>query len=355
MRLILIIFSFADTGNTGLCRAWLAGLALVALLASAPMLAGDLNVYSARHYDSDELLYQRFTEQTGIRVRVLQADSDQLIQRIRREGAASPADVLLTVDAGRLWRAEEAGVLAPLQSEVLAARVPAHLRHPDGLWFGFSTRARVIFYNPEQIDVESVQRYEDLAEPRFNRRICVRSSGNVYNQSLLASLIAAHGAEAALAWTQGLVANLARPPQGGDTDQIRGVAAGECDIALANHYYYVRLAHSDNSADRAVADRVAVLFPNQDDRGAHVNVGGGGMVRGAPNPDNARRFLEYLASDDAQHLFAAGNFEFPVVAGVPLPKELHGWQHFRADTLDMTTLGRNNADALRTADRAGWR
>jgi iron(III) transport system substrate-binding protein len=318
-------------------------------------LGTEVNVYSARHYDADELLYQAFTARTGIRVRVLQADSDQLIQRIRREGRASPADVLLTVDAGRLWRAEEAGILAPVHSDVLLARIPQHLRHPEGLWYGFSTRARVIFYNPERIEPGSIRRYEDLADPRFRNQICVRSSGNVYNQSLIASLIDAHGSEGALAWARGLVANLARAPQGGDTDQIRGVAAGECDIALANHYYYVRLAESGNEADRAVAGRVAVLFPNQDDRGVHVNVGGAGVVRGAPNPDNARMFLEFLASDEAQEMLAAGNYEFPVVPGMPLPRALSALGVFTADLLEVSTIGRNNAEALRVADRAGWR
>jgi iron(III) transport system substrate-binding protein len=318
-------------------------------------LAAEVNVYSARHYDADELLYQTFTERTGIRVRALQADSDQLIQRIRREGRASPADVLLTVDAGRLWRAEEAGVLAPVHSDVLQERIPKHLRHPEGLWYGFSTRARVIFYNPERVEPGSIRRYEDLADPRFRNQICVRSSSNVYNQSLIAALIEAHGSEGALEWARGLVANLARPPQGGDTDQIRGVAAGECDIALANHYYYVRLAESGNPADRTVAARVAVLFPNQDDRGAHVNVGGAGVVRGAPNPENARMFLEFLASDEAQQMLAAGNYEFPVVPGMALPPALSALGEFTADLLEVSTIGRNNAEAIRVADRAGWR
>jgi iron(III) transport system substrate-binding protein len=250
-------------------------LLLVSSLLAPLLHAGELNVYSARHYDADEALFRQFTEQTGIRVRVLQADSDQLIQRIRREGRASPADVLITVDAGRLFRAEQAGILDPVDSPVLATRIPEHLRHPDRLWFGFSTRARVIFYNSERIEPDQIRRYEDLADPTLANRICVRSSSNVYNQSLLASMIAAHGAAAAEEWARGLVTNLARPPQGGDTDQIRGVAAGECDIAIANHYYHARLATSADPADRAIAERVAVMFPNQADRGAHVAAGQG--------------------------------------------------------------------------------
>ncbi len=314
-----------------------------------------LNIYSARHYDGDELLYRRFTELTGISVRTLEADADQLIQRIQREGSASPADVLITVDAGRLWRAEDAGVLAPVRSEVLEERIPAHLRHPDGLWFGFSTRLRLIFFNPEQVAAEAISSYEDLAGPHLRGRICLRSSNNVYNQSLLASMLAEHGPEQTAEWTEGLMVNLARPPQGGDTDQIRGVAAGECDVAIANHYYYLRLANSSSAADRDVAERVAVMFPNQDDRGAHLNVGGAGMVRGAPNPVSAVQFLEFLASDEAQMLLAEGNFEFPAVIGSPVPAPLRAMGEFRTDRIPVSTLGQLNAEAIRIADRAGWR
>ncbi|WP_290647811.1 Fe(3+) ABC transporter substrate-binding protein [Aquisalimonas sp.] len=336
----------------------LAGALCVALAATAfanPVLADEVTIYSARHYDEDRVLYDAFTEHTGIDVRVLEADSDQLMQRIRREGAASPADVLITVDAGRLWRAAQDGLLQRVQSDVLDERLPEAMRHPEGLWFGFSQRMRLIFYNPDAIDPNELTRYEDLAEPRFADRLCIRSSNNIYNQSLLASMIAVHGEEQAEAWAQGVVDNLARPPQGGDTDQIRGVGAGECEIGVANHYYYIRMLNSDDDHDRELAERVDILFPNQADRGVHVNIGGAGVVRGAPNTDNAVRFLEFLASDDAQEIFAAGNHEFPVVEGVSKDEVLESWGPIKQDSLNVSELGENNPAAVRIFDRVGWR
>jgi len=315
----------------------------------------ELSVYSARHYDSDNQLYEAFTRSTGIEVSILQGGSDELIERMSREGIASPADILITVDAGRLWRAEEAGVLQPASSERLESRIPAHLRHPDGLWYGFSQRLRVIFYDPEKVDPAEVSRYEDLASPDLEGNVCVRSSSNIYNQSLLASLVSHFGAEAATDWARGLVANLARPPQGGDTDQILGVASGECELALANHYYYVRLAQSEEPDKQAAAQRVGIIFPNQEDRGVHVNIGGAGMARHAPNPENALRFLEILASEEAQALFAQGNHEFPVAAGVELDPILASWGDLRLDDLNVAQLGVHNPEAVRIADRAGWR
>ncbi|MBB3192278.1 Fe(3+) ABC transporter substrate-binding protein [Halomonas cerina] len=317
--------------------------------------ADEVNLYSARHYDSDEALYQAFTEETGIEVNVLEGDSDQLIERIQREGVASPADVMITVDAGRLWRAEQEGIFQGIESEMLAERLPESMRHPEGKWFGFSQRARAIFYNPETIDPSQLSSYEDLADPAFEGQVCIRSSNNIYNQSLLASLIAHHGEEEAEAWAQGVVDNMARDPEGGDTDQIRGVASGECDIAVANHYYYVRLLKSDDAADREVAESVEILFPNQDGRGTHVNVGGAGVVEGAPNEENAIRFLEFLASDQAQELFAAGNYEFPVVEGVAKDEVLESWGDFKKDELNVSELGENNPEAVRIFDRVGWR
>ncbi|MFG6176798.1 Fe(3+) ABC transporter substrate-binding protein [Halomonas sp. THAF12] len=330
--------------------------ALVAGAAFATSAAADeLNVYSARHYDSDQALYDAFTEETGIEVNVLEGDSDQLIQRIEREGQASPADVMMTVDAGRLWRAEQEDIFASVSSEVLAERLPDSMRHPDGKWFGFSQRVRAIFYNPDEVDAGELNTYEDLADPRYEGQVCIRSSNNIYNQSLLASLIAHHGAEEAEAWAQGVVDNMARDPEGGDTDQIKGVASGECDIAVANHYYYVRLLESDNEADREVAESVEIMFPNQDDRGAHVNIGGAGVVQNAPHHDNAVRFLEFLASDEAQAIFASGNHEFPVVDGVDIDEVLASWGDFKRDELNVSVLGENNPEAIKIFDRVGWR
>ncbi|MGE4533800.1 Fe(3+) ABC transporter substrate-binding protein [Halomonas sp.] len=317
--------------------------------------ADELNIYSARHYDSDAALYQAFTEETGIEVNLLEGDSDQLIERIKREGVASPADVMITVDAGRLWRAEQEGVFQGVESEVLNERLPESMRHPEGLWFGFSQRARAIFYDRDGFDPAEIGSYEELADPRFEGEVCIRSSNNIYNQSLLASLVEHHGAEGAEEWAQGVVANMARDPEGGDTDQIKGVASGECSLAVANHYYYVRLLHSDDEADREVARQVGVIFPNQDGRGTHVNVGGAGVVEGAPNRENAVRFLEFLASDTAQEIFANGNYEFPVVEGVKMNPVLESWGNFKKDSLNISKLGENNPEAIKIFDRVGWR
>ena len=326
-------------------------------LAAGASVAGaqTLNLYTARHYDSDEQLYDAFEQRTGIEVNVLQGDSDQLIERIEREGEASPADVFMTVDAARLRRAEEAGVLAPVRSEVLAERIPAELRHPDDLWFGLSERVRIIYYDTEVYDEPPLASYEELADPRFEGEICIRSSSNDYNQSLVASLIEANGEAVTEEWAEGLVENMARPPQGGDTDQIRAVAAGEFSIGVGNHYYWVRLSLSDDPSDQAVADRVGMIFPNQDGRGTHRNIGGAAMVAGAPHPEAAVEFLEFLVSDEAQKLFSAGNHEFPAVEGVAPIAVLEPYTVHQMDDLNVSVLGDNNAEAVRLMDRAGWR
>ncbi len=333
----------------------LAALVAGSAMASQAAAAEELNVYSARHYDSDEALYDAFTEKTGIEINVLEGDSDQLIQRLKLEDEASPADVMITVDAGRLWRGEQEDIFASVESDVLNERLPDYMRHPEGKWFGFSQRVRAIFIDPTEVDADEITSYEDLADPAFEGQVCIRSSNNIYNQSLLASLIAHHGEEEAEAWAEGVVSNFARDPEGGDTDQIRGVASGECNIALANHYYYVRLVNSDDEADREVAENVEIVFPNQDGRGAHVNVGGAGVVKGAPNEENAVRFLEFLASDEAQALFATGNYEFPAVESAEIDGVIASWGDFKKDDLNVSELGENNPEAVRIFDRAGWR
>ena len=229
------------------------------------------------------------------------------------------------------------------------------MHHPDGKWFGFSQRVRAIFYNPDAIDPSEISTYEDLADPKLEGRVCMRSSNNIYNQSLLASMIAHHGEDGAEQWAQGVVDNMARDPEGGDTDQLLGVASGECDVAVANHYYYVRMLESDNDAEREAAESIKILFPNQDGRGAHVNVGGAGMIKGAPHPENAQRFLEFLASDQAQEMFSKGNHEFPVVDGVEIDDVLASWGDFKRDDLNVSVLGENNPKAVRIFDRVGWR
>ncbi|MEQ9447774.1 MAG: Fe(3+) ABC transporter substrate-binding protein, partial [Rhodospirillaceae bacterium] len=295
--------------------------ALAALLVCTLVVAGraeaqEVNVYSSRHYDTDLALYGDFTEATGIKVNLIEADADPLIERIKSEGEFSPADVLITVDAGRLWRAEQAGILSPLQSEVLEQRIPASLRHPEGLWFGLSTRARVIIYNKADGKPEPLSTYADLANPVHKGKVCIRSSSNIYNISLLAGIISHKGVEDAEAWARGVVANFARRPQSNDTGQIEAVASGECKISLVNTYYLARLAASEDPKDRAIVDSVGVVFPDLDGSGTHVNISGAGLVRGAPNRENAIRFIEYLTEDKAQAYFANGNNEYPVVDGV---------------------------------------
>ena len=314
-----------------------------------------LNLYSSRHYQTDEALYRDFTEQTGIEIRRLEGNGDELLRRMIAEGANSPADVFVTVDAGRLWRAEEAGLFAPVASETLAARIPPNLRHPDGLWYGFSTRARMIFFDQRRFDGSGLADYGDLADPRWRGEVCVRSSGNIYNLSLLASIIAHEGAEAAEIWARGVVANFARPPQGGDTDQLLAVAAGECGVAVANSYYFARLMNSEDPADKATVAALGWVFPGQDGNGTHVNVSGAGVVATAPHPQNARRFLEYLASERAQTLFARGNNEYPA-APAPLDNPaLERMGEFRIDPLNVALYGVHQAEAQQVFDRAGWR
>jgi iron(III) transport system substrate-binding protein len=333
----------------------LAAALLVALLGAALAQEAVVNVYSARHYEADEALFETFEELTGIEVAVIEGDSDELISRIESEGANSPADVFITVDAGRLWRAEEAGLLAPVDSPVLNAVVPENLRHPGGLWFGLTQRVRGIVYAEDRVDPSELSSYEDLADPMWEGRICIRSSSNIYNQSLLASIIASNGADAAESWAASIVENMARPPQGGDTDQIRAVAAGECDVAVVNHYYLARLIGSDDPADNEVADAVGWLFPNQDGRGAHVNVSGAGVVASAPNRANAIRFVTFLTTPAAQTVFAGGNDELPVVDGVASSDATESLGDFVTDAVNVSLYGRNNPDAVRIFDRVGWR
>jgi len=317
--------------------------------------AAEVNIYSARHYQTDEQLYNGFTEATGIKINRIEDDSDKLISRIEAEGRNSPADILVTVDAGRLWRAEEKGIFAETSSETLTKRIPASLRHPDGEYFGFSKRARLIFFNKAEMK-DPPKTYEALADPKYKGEICIRSSSNMYNLSLMASMIEAHGEEKALEWAKGVVANMARAPKGGDTDQIRAAAAGECGIAVANHYYFIRLMTSDKSADQDVVKAMGVVFPNQDDRGTHVNISGAGVLKHAPNKENAVKFLEYLASDKAQQYFAVGNYEYPVVETVKPAEVVADLGHdFKQDPVNVSAYGRNQAQAQKLLDQAGWK
>jgi iron(III) transport system substrate-binding protein len=315
--------------------------------------AGEVNLYSSRHYDTDLALYEDFTKATGIKVNRIEADADALIERIQSEGEFSPADILITVDAGRLWRAEEAGILAPVDSAVLTERLPAHLRHPDGLWFGLSTRARIIIYNKAAGVPQGLANYADLANPAFKGDICIRSSSNIYNISLLSSIVAHSGPAAGETWAKGVVANFAKPPQGNDTSMIEAVAAGECRISVVNTYYLARYAGGD-AAQKAIFDAVGVIFPDQGGNGTHVNVSGAGVVKTAPNRDNAVKFLEYLTSESAQRYFADGNNEYPAVTGLKANSAVEALGPFKADTLNAAEIGRNQAEAVKIFDRAGW-
>lgn len=328
-----------------------------ALVAPRVLRAQDrvLSLYSSRHYDTDRELYDGFTRQSGIRVRLIEANADQLLERIRSEGANSPADVLITVDAGRLARAQEANVLQKANSAVLDARIPAHLRDPEGHWFGFSLRARVVMYDRTQGLPAGLARYEDLAKPEYRGMVSTRSSGNIYSIGWTASMLAANGAEATEGWARGIAANLSRPPAGGDTDQIRAVAAGQGRLAISNTYYLGNLARSARAEDRAIAERMAVLFPNQGDRGTHVNISGAGVVRTAPNREAAVAFLEYLSGQSAQSIFADGNSEYPVVADAQPSAFLRGLGAFKQDTLNAARIGALSPEALRIMQRAGWR
>jgi len=331
-----------------------AGLLAMAACGGAGEAVPEVNVYSHRHYEADQQLFERFTEQTGIRVNVVTASADELITRLENEGEASPADLLVTVDAGRLHRAKERGLLQAVGSATLEARVPEHLRDRDGTWWGLTQRARVIAYHRERVDSTELSSYEALAEPDWEGRVLIRSSTNVYNQSLLASLIAHIGEEAATGWAGGIVRNMARTPSGGDTDQVTAVAAGAGDVAVVNTYYIARLAESDDPEERRIAEQIGVFFPSQADRGTHVNVSGAGVTRFAGNVDNAVRLLEFLTSPEAQEVFAEANQEYPVNPDVPWSPTLESWGRFRADTLDLTVLGELNDRAVRIFDRAGW-
>ena len=332
-------------------------LALAGLLAG-PAFAQDqvLNLYSSRHYQTDEALYSNFTKLTGIKINRIEGGEDPLIERIRNEGARSPADVLITVDAGRLWRAEQAGFFQPVKSATLDARIPANLREPSGLWYGFSTRARVIAYNKAKVKAGEVRNYEDLADAKWQGRVCMRSSTNIYNLSLLGALIDHLGEAKAEAWAQGVRNNLAQDPKGGDTDQLKAVAAGQCDVTISNQYYYARLLRSQKPDERQVAERLGIVFPNQKTWGTHVNISGAGVMKHAPNREAAIKFLEYLASDEAQRYFADGNNEWPVVAGVKIDNPvLSGFPDFKRDTLNVAMFGKNQPNSQKIYDRVAWR
>jgi iron(III) transport system substrate-binding protein len=322
--------------------------------AAGKPITGEVNVYSGRHYDSDIAIYDAFTRETGIRVNIIEASGDALIERIAREADASPADVFITADAGMLWRAEKRGILRPIANDEIINRVPQKYRDPEREWVALSKRARIIVFNKERGAPAGLDDYEDLASPEFKGQVCIRSSSNVYNQSLLADLIERRGSDFARQWAAGVVANFARKPEGNDTTQIEAVAAGDCRIGVVNSYYLARYVGADDAKMRMIGSKVGHIFPNQRSAGTHVNISGAGVARFAPNPENAEALIAFLLGDGAQQAFAAGNNEYPVVDGVAATGPIADMGSFKSDAVPMSALGARQTEALKIFDEVGW-
>ena len=332
---------------------WILGLT-VSAIATTALAEGEVNLYSSRHYDTDERLYSDFTEMTGITVNRIEGKADELIARMQAEGQNSPADILLTVDTSRLERAKDAGVLQAVDNAVLETKIPAALQDADNQWFGFSQRARIIFYDKADVTNPPMD-YVSLADPAYAGMVCHRSSSNVYSQTLLSAVIQNHGAEAAKAWAQGVVDNFARAPQGGDTDQLRGLVSGECEISISNTYYFARALRRDvDGLDAESLANIGWIFPAQNAEGAHMNLSGAGIAANAPNYDNAVKFLEYLTSDQAQQYFSAGNDEYPAVPGVGLSESVAKLGLFRPDSVDLSAVAKNLSTAQEIFNEVGW-
>lgn len=330
-------------------------LLLILLSLSTQLSANEVNVYSARQEQLIKPLLDAFSKDTGIKVNLVTGKDDALIKKLELEGQRSPADVLITADASRLARAKTAGVLQAIDSNTLQRGIPANLRDPDKTWFGLTYRVRTIFYAPERVKANELSSYEQLADPKWQQRICVRSSNSIYNQSLTASMIAAIGVEKTQQWAQGLVKNLARRPQGGDRDQIKALAAGQCDIAIANSYYYAQMLFGGDRQQQAAAQKAKIFWANQQDRGAHINISGAGVTAAAKNKHNAIKLLEYMLQDDAQRWYATVNGEYPVKPNIPASPELQQWGKFKSDAVNLSVLGKYNAQAVKIMDQAGWK
>ncbi|MEM5530574.1 Fe(3+) ABC transporter substrate-binding protein [Gammaproteobacteria bacterium AS21] len=329
--------------------------ASVILPAASAFAASEVNVYSARKEALIKPLLTKFEQETGISVNLITGSADALLQRIKIEGSASPADIFITVDAGRLHRAKLAGILQPIESDLLEQSIPSHLRDADNQWFGLSQRARVIFYSKANVNPADLSSYEALSDGKWKGKVCLRSSNNIYNQSLVASMIDNIGSDKTEAWAKGIVANIAKPPSGGDTDQLKAVAAGVCDITLANTYYFGRIVSSDKASDQDIADKVGLFWPNQDGRGAHMNVSGAGVVKSSRHKDNAIKLIEFMASAQSQAWYSAINSEFPVLPAAEVSDVLKNWGSFKSDSIALNKLGENNRAAVELMDRAGWK
>ena len=339
---------------TSFAKTSVLALAASALLATDALAEGELNLYSSRHYDTDERLYSDFEEMTGITINRIEGNADELISRMEAEGQNSPADILLTVDTSRLERAKNMGVLQPIESAVLEARIPAYLQDDENQWFGFSQRARILFYDKTDV-TDPPLTYEELADPKYAGKVCIRSGTNAYSQTILAAMIEHLGEEAARDWAAGVVANFARSPQGGDTDQLRGIVSGECDISMSNTYYFGRAIRTDvDGLPKDAMENIGWVFPNQNSFGAHMNLSGGGVAAHAPNKENAIKFLEYLASDQAQEYFSAGNDEYPAVPGVALSPSVAALGFFKPDDVDLSAVAKNVPAAQAIFNEVGW-
>lgn len=317
--------------------------------------AEEVNVYTHRHYEADGKLYEKFTEETGIKVNVVNANADELIQRLEAEGSNSPADILITVDGGRLNRAQEKGLLQSVKSPLLEANVPAQFREPGGHWYGVTYRARIIAYSKERVKAGEIKDYEDLKDPKWKGRILVRSSEHIYNQSLLASILLSEGEEKALEWSKGIVANLARNPKGSDRDQVKAVASGEGDIAIVNTYYIGLMLNGESAEEKKAAESIQIVYPNQDNRGTHINISAVAVTKHAPNRENAIKFLEFMSGHHAQEILAQTNYEYPVNPEVPMAGLLESWGSFKKDTVNLSLLGKQNDQAVKIMDQAGWK
>ena len=316
---------------------------------------GSVNLYTARHYASDEAIYEAFTCSTGIRIQKIEMQADQLLARLQAEGDASPADVVVIQDAGAMGQAANDGFLVAFDDATIDGRVPEQWRDPQGRWFGIARRARIIAYDTQRVQPEEVDEYADLASPRFRGKVCAQTSDAVYNLTLMSALIDRWGSERALEWARGVVANMARPPQGSDSDQIRAVAAGQCEVAITNHYYFLRMAESDDAADRAVTEHLALSFPQISGQGSHFNLSGAGLAAHAPNRENAIRFLEYLTGPEAQGTFASRTNEFPTTTEAEMPADVEAYSHHAADPLPLPAFAEHRAEAQRIFEQAGWR
>jgi len=322
---------------------------------TTPETAGEVNIYTHRHYEVDQEIFNRFEAATGIKVNVVKAGADELMVRLENEGAKSPADLLITVEAGRLVLAKEKGLLQAVKSEILEAQIPAYLRDDAGFWFGQTVRARFLVYSKDRVKPTDLSTFEDLTNPKWKGKILSRSSSNIYNQSLLAAFIHHNGETGAEEWARGVVANFAREPKGNDRDQVIAIAAGQGDVAIVNSYYVGKMFESEDAAERDAVSKVGVFFPNQNDRGTHINISGAGLTKYAPNRDNAIKLLEFMASDEIQGIFAEANSEYPVNSEIASSQLLQSWGEFKPDTLPLRVLGELNTKAVEIFDRAGWK